>query len=553
VAYDALLLGADWRHAPLGYREPRYDKERKQFVVELTQVRGDDEAWPVLRKAWLRLPVHPNVVTALEAAADDGLVIQFAAVDWLRPLAGAHESELLASWGVQIALAYAHVARNARPERLGAFFAPAVHIDLGGHARVSFRPCLIGEVAPVQVVQLIATQIAMLADDIMQFAAKPLGGVLARASTGQIPTPIALYRELAPLQAGNAAVRHGTALAGWRYFEEAIGWRLTGNGDRAARCFEAALELGCQMTLAQVGRASALVAIDPDVKAWRPRTRDPRRREQLLSAALRAWKQVTDEPWNASRPMHKPWDDEIREAGEACEAIRAFTEATVHYHRAHACIEKHLALARCSLSLDRPGHAVEYATRVLDVDAERYDARWLRVRAHLGQARPQLAMADAKDMITRFPGDGVPRYLLGRCLLALGRHTEAQAEFDRACTLSPKLLEAMLLRREAGRAIGNIRKDVGEQPAQQLDVPAHLIEVRIALAVGDVDAAIAQLADHAYLADPEAQRTLGQLLMFAGRYAEALAAFLRAPDSRAAQAGADDARLALDPAYQALG
>jgi len=67
------------------------------------------------------------------------------------------------------------------------------------------------------------------------------------------------------------------------------------------------------------------------------------------------------------------------------------------------------------------------------------------------------ALDKVDSIVASAPDEPRAHHLRGKALLALGRLPDARAAFDRACTLQPKLLEAMLLRREVDR--GSIPAD----------------------------------------------------------------------------------------------
>jgi tetratricopeptide (TPR) repeat protein len=119
------------------------------------------------------------------------------------------------------------------------------------------------------------------------------------------------------------------------------------------------------------------------------------------------------------------------------------------------------------------------------------------------------------------------------------------------------MLEAMLLRREADRAIRNLKSTVGTQPQLEVPLPEHLSNLRPLLASGRVADLIAALAEPQYDSDAAAKLLHARCLAFEQRHEEAVAMFDRAlqlsPDVRRdAVFGKAHSMLALDRAADAL-
>ncbi len=134
------------------------------------------------------------------------------------------------------------------------------------------------------------------------------------------------------------------------------------------------------------------------------------------------------------------------------------------------------------------------------------------------------AMALADSMIARFPKSGLGLYRRGRCLFSLGRLVEARDALDRAQVIEPKLVDAMLLRREVDRALGKVKAVVGSALPQQLAIPEHLPEVRAAMARGSIPDAVSWLESH-QIGDGAARLLLGNLLIGQERFVDAVRAF----------------------------
>lgn len=215
------------------------------------------------------------------------------------------------------------------------------------------------------------------------------------------------------------------------------------------------------------------------------------------------------------------------------EAARDFKRALVVYESAQAegldLALLHTALARCYFQLRDFGPAIDHARRAIEVDPHAVEPHLLEIEACIRSGRRGSALVQADRLIAIAPNDESAHYARGRALLALGRLDEARGGFERAIVLRPRMMEAMLMRREVDRQLRVIHKTVGEQPPLALDIPDHLRELRAALAQG-VDNAIAFLERPQYSADPIAQLLLGRCLAFVQRLDEAAAVFERVVD-----------------------
>jgi predicted Zn-dependent protease len=135
---------------------------------------------------------------------------------------------------------------------------------------------------------------------------------------------------------------------------------------------------------------------------------------------------------------------------------------------------------------------------VLAVDPMHIEAKRIRARARLARHEPDAALGDLDALLSAEPDDAGAHYLRGKALLALSRLPEARTEFDRASALSPQLLEAMLLRREAIRRGAVARAAAGEhvQPTHD-DASAATedgdLDAQLDVAAGASDAHLAAL------------------------------------------------------------
>jgi len=79
----------------------------------------------------------------------------------------------------------------------------------------------------------------------------------------------------------------------------------------------------------------------------------------------------------------------------------------------------------------------------------------------------------------------------------------------------------MLLRREADRLLKGVRDATGVQRPIEIEVPAHLPDLKPLFVAGRIEEAITRLAGEAYAEDSRAQLVRASCLDFTGRFAEA--------------------------------
>lgn len=188
------------------------------------------------------------------------------------------------------------------------------------------------------------------------------------------------------------------------------------------------------------------------------------------------------------------------------------------------------------------------------IDGNDMFALALRTRGYLALRKAEDALRGANIWAGRYPNDAEAHHARGRALFLLARFAEARDAFERACVLAPELAEALLMRREADRAMKRVRDEVGVQPPLELALPEHLAHLHEPLAAGRIDDAIADLAPR--IDDGAAQLALARCLAFVRRFDEALAALDRAAQhddhQRAALLEKAHVLLALDRAGEAL-
>ena len=571
MGFEELIARASWEQAPSEFRAPHEHPATPPFVAsELFPAVPAPAApdWLRLRARWVGLTPHPNIIAAVSPARGSrGVLLRCPALDWSFAPVDATRHGPLAAWGAQIVRAFEHVTSEVPVAQRGRFARPSLHVDMGGHARLAFLPCTPSfgaEAWPPELaatwphaderalVYLVGIAIAGLADDITRYADTPLGRLVARCGatdpSARPPSLAALHAALVAMGEGAGGMRRGVALDGWNLVEAGLGWLAIAQPGRALRAFEAALELGTPLALAMSGRAVARAQLGFTTDAWVPRPRGAHGRG--VAAARHMGRRAASRAKLAAEPVVR--FAAIADAAAQLEATRAFADALALYARAVAGPARDTAIARCYQHLGEPRWAADFASRALAAADTEREPRAIRLRARLRLKDPAAALVDADVLVAADETDGGAHYLRGRCYLGLGRNAEARDAFDRACQLSPQLLEAMFLRRTTVRAANETRARVGTPRPPELAIPAHLGEVRAALATGDVALALATLDAEAYLTDPDAQRVRGNLLLYANRPADALGAFARADGDEAARAGEARALLALDRPAEAL-
>jgi tetratricopeptide (TPR) repeat protein len=163
----------------------------------------------------------------------------------------------------------------------------------------------------------------------------------------------------------------------------------------------------------------------------------------------------------------------------------------------------------------------------------------------------QDALGQADQWLATEPDEPRAHHVRGKALLALGRLPDARAAFDRACTLRPQLLEAMVLRREVDRVMAATKASAGIANPMALSLPDHLADLRDVLVSGRIVDAIQLLRRPAYDDDTVAQLLLAELLCTDDRHDDALAIYDRI-DSDEARLGKARALLSLARPAEAL-
>ncbi len=522
------IAAADWALRSPGFTELAHYNDGRPIVVmrfepEVGEVQR--QMWTELCELWSELPVHPNVLEAVDHE-NGTLLLRYATLDWnFQPIEQRDDpfETLIATWGLQLCAAYEAIIAAVAPAMLGRFANSFFHVDLEHNVRVGFRP-LSSDQALTHV--NLAPELRRLWPHVGRNPFVYLVGKLLDAylplDLGQLrrlreiiascthPQPHKRFSSLADLR--NALLRIGgsvvavhnarrTALR--NLIEEGQGRLALRDLGAALACFEQALANDPTSRLAAEGW---VVALGND---------DRQRATAELAQRFAARRGL---------PPRTALSDVQPEAARL-EVQREFGDALRLYCLAHpnprTDAARYTAMARCHLHLHDARAAETHAQRALVFDPDHLEARSIYARALLLGHHHVEALAAVEALLVRAPDDAMAHYTRGKALFALRRLGEARDSFERACQLRPAMLEAMLLRREADRALGGVRRTVGEQPPM-IDLPAHLADLRGALAAGRFAEVIAALEPHT---DGAARLIRARLLLLENRLDEALGCY----------------------------
>lgn len=438
---------------------------------------------------WAKLPPHPLILRVNRPG-----LLQFAALDWtLRRIhvgQNAGDDRLLSEWAIEIANTLEVV--QIRTQGFGAWFAcPFVQLDLEWEIRIGFispgRDSWPIERLPPE----LGTDWPSCDHRAWVFAAGQaikqltsaldpqsiLGKIIARATD---PDPWQRYQDLEHLTAAlretgarsrvRASVRSARTV--WNLLEQGLGFYMFGDRHAALIRFQRALEKNPKFVTSRELRDLAAIPQDRIVSGE-------------LDSVLRPW------------PL-PPW------AGDPLQRNEPLAEMPVPrvFAYANGAMAKSVIATKPIVVAVAPPDPLEFALRSRDY-------------------RTALELVDT--LLAATPDDARAHHLRGKALFALGRIADARAAFDRACTLKPALLEAMLLRREMDRAM----KDAGTSNRVVLKLPDHLAELRDILVAGRIVDAIQLLRRPAYDDDRTAQLLLAELLVTDERLDDALVIFDR--------------------------
>lgn len=254
---DWLAL-ADWeKRGRLFGGLGRFDGGGYPAVAMEYRPRGVD--WTRLRTLWLRLPPHAHLLQGIEPYGADGMWLRYAAIDW----DGRTEVTAVrcACWVMQIADVFRMIVSEVREADLPQFGNPIAYIDIGGAARVGFRPPSPGAIGPRDERALVFV-IGSLMRAMLRTAPPPMHAIVATCTD---PTPENRYRSLARLVeacrealAIDQAVRAGSLLASWQHAERGMGFLALNDAEHAHAEFITALRCGEYKGIARWGCDSAL-------------------------------------------------------------------------------------------------------------------------------------------------------------------------------------------------------------------------------------------------------------------------------------------------------
>ncbi len=219
--------------------------------------RGVD--WSRLRTLWLRLPPHPHLMQAVDPLDGDGVRLRYAAIDW----DGRTDVTAVrcACWAIQIAEVFRMIVSEVREADLPQFGNPIAYVDIGGAARVAFRPPHPAAIGPRDERALVLV-IGSLLSAMLPNAPAPMQLVL---STCVDPRPASRYRSLAQLietcreqMSIEDGVRAGNLLASWQHAESGMGFLAMNDAEHAHAEFVTALRYEAYKGLARWGCDSAL-------------------------------------------------------------------------------------------------------------------------------------------------------------------------------------------------------------------------------------------------------------------------------------------------------
>jgi len=570
VNLDAMVPVGRWlEHSDWARRRPEFGElvtRTDGVAMEFAKFGKCDEtvSWDLWIR-WERLGAHPNILTVAESN-----LLWYAAIDWKHERVALDQdaavTQRLATWGNVLVTTYEYIAKNVPQQQLALMACPIVLFDLEGSMRIAFvsagksekwlkrLPPEIFDSWPYCSEASLVFVIGHALSELFIPSRRPapveqvIAQCLERTPSRRYATLAALSSEFRSVGARMilpAGLRKGRAA--WDRAERGIGYLAVQDTNSAIICFEEALALDRKFS-------GALRCLEE------ARAREIRETgTAAVSGELNIARQLG--PWPPPKPVAKPPWRETEPQGAARERERDFKGALALYELAevgeHEATARHAALARCQFWVGNMQAALEHAKLVLDREPERTETRALAVEALLRLRLHADALRTVEPWVEMRPSDARGHHARGKCLLGLGRMPEARAEFDRACALEPKLVEAMLLRRDLDRASSGLRTAVGVQKSVQLEIAPHLAELRDVLVGGEPRKAIEVLEQPAYERDPAALLLLAGFLSFDGRHEEALRTSERVIEMDPAQRYAallikGDALLALDRAADAL-
>jgi tetratricopeptide (TPR) repeat protein len=565
------LAGTSWDLRPpeVGSLCLRNDREGRRCVAFQMET-GDDDAVDRMWRPWLTLPPHAHLLEPIEAGC-----VRYAAIDFTRApvaiqgstraAAATEGHRRLAQWGLQLARTLGFVSACVPADELGWLACPFALVDAVGDVRIGFMPPSLSAAHANRLPPEVIASWPRCDDSGLVFVVGQLLLSLVIVGPGLSSTPIGgvmrrcLERDPAKRYATLGSLHEALVVAGarrneathvdpavWWHLEVGIGYLTYGRLDEAAVALADALDLDPQCKLARLAY-NELVRRGGVVRRFTrtisgtitERPPEPRRHAQHAGYVPSPPEPRLD--WADAEPKAR-----------ALERERCFVDALRIYEivrPGEAALD--IALARVYLALGDLGHAIDHAQRALARSPDAVEAMAIRTDALLGKRQFAEALAAAEAWLAH-ANAGRAHYARGKALFALGRLAEARDAFDRACSLAPELIAAMLLRREADRALRTVRETAGAPQPLVIELPERLAALRDVLVAGRIDDAIALLRGPDYAGDPIATLALADLLAYAGRADEALVAYETAGGDDHALVGKGYALLELGRAAEAL-
>jgi tetratricopeptide (TPR) repeat protein len=463
-----------------------------QPIVRMQFDSRPEEAAP-LWQHWIANVRHRSVIPAIEPG-----LLRYTAFNWRHTIGGRFfgSSRHIASLGLQVVSIYSHVIDAVGREDSRWFSNPLVKVDLEDDLRVAFlRPVERNDRSLIVAVGLALDQLVSYTSSSSTLA-RIISSCLYGDRTDSFLSLGAIERALLRAADGHRWRTHASSAA-WRAIEQGIGFRSLRDRMGALQCLQRAVAISPSPIATEL---RDIIATEPDDV-------------------------VLDEipPWPLSNHCAPviPEDPKLE-----MPVPRVFENAYQAQQPTKVRSAPIVALA--------PSASV-------DEDVERL----LRKRAY------RLALERIELWLVTAPDEPRAHHMRGKALLALGRLPDARAAFDRACTLRPQMLEAMLLRREVDRVMAATQASAGTANPMALSLPDHLADLRDVLVSGRIVDAIQLLRRPAYDDDTVAQLLLAELLCTDDRHDDAVAIYDRI-DSEEARLGKARALLVLARPADAL-
>jgi tetratricopeptide (TPR) repeat protein len=471
---------------------------------------------PMLEELWRTVPPHPRMLEMLGPFR-----LKYAALDWEASRSQSSPDERwLAAVGVFLVRTFQFLQRNKGMHQLAWFLCPLIYVDIFGDARFAFgRDSRVVEPTAPEVFDrwpsceppaIIFAIGHALRRKMPRKSASALNQVIERCIERDVKHR---FQSLQGLESELHRIANKLVLIDPKTRKEQVAFEMLERGrglldidraDLALRAFEG---------------AQSRMPFDRVVN-------------DLIDASRRFLPVLEVPPATPSRaqPTSSPdtWDT-VAVRGAELERQRDFGTALLFYRRAEVAnddeqVARFTSIARCYFHRGEHALAVSYAGHALALRPTSPPALRLKCHALIHRDDHDGALIAATDWCVAAPTDADAHYARGKALLHLKRYPEARDAFDVALKHDPKLVEAMLLRRQVDIAMKNVRARVGAPAVMQLDVPDDLPELRAAMIGGKLDDALAILANPELATHTTAQLYRGQILFFLECYEDALAA-----------------------------